>query len=110
MAAGNFTPYKSLIHRLARQEVDFLKDTIQAALLDNAHTPSAVNHAVWADVSGDECGDGDYAAQTLGGKTIARDGSDRTVFDANDVPSVNGFRCLGSQCQVCLDRIGQRDQ
>lgn len=85
MAAGNFVPYKSFLFREARSEFDFLDDAIRAILLDNAHTPDAANDRVYADVSADECNDGDYAAQTLATKTITQDGSDRTVFDAGDV-------------------------
>ena len=85
MAAGTFTPYKEWIYRSDRDEFDYLDDTIKAILLDNAHTIDADNDRVYADVSADECASGDYAAQTLGTKTITQDGSARTVYDAADV-------------------------
>lgn len=85
MAAGNFIPYESFPYRMALGQFRYLRDTLEMALLDNAHTPAPTTDQVWADVSSDECADGDYAAQELAGKTITQDGSTRTVFDCNDV-------------------------
>ena len=85
MAAGNFTAYSEWVYRTSRDEFDYLDDTIKAILLDNAHSLAAGTDRVLADVSADECADGDYAAQTLGTKTLTQDGSNRPVYDAADV-------------------------
>ena len=85
MAVSAFIPTQEFLLRLARQEFDFLGGTIRAALLTDAYTPNTATHRVWTDVSAHECADADYAPQTLSGKTLAIDGSGRTVFDAADV-------------------------
>ena len=85
MAAGNFIPYRSFVLKTARQEFDFLGATIQALLANVGYTPNVATHDALDDVTANEIADAGYARQTLGGKTIAVDGSGRTVWDANDV-------------------------
>ena len=85
MTIGAFTPYDVYQLRAQRQEFDFLGGTIRAALLTNAYVPDVAAHATWGDVSAHEVTDPDYVKQTLGGKTIALDGSGRPVMDADDI-------------------------
>jgi len=88
MAAGAFTPYTAFLNQLAQQSFDFLGQTIQAALLDDAYTPDPVNDTVWSDISGQEIGDTDYARQTLANKTISLGGPSATLDNAS--PTDNG--------------------
>ena len=85
MAAGNFIPFDEFNFQTAKQAFDFENGTIEAILLDNAYTPDTANHTVIGDVSADEIGDTDYSRQTLANKSITKDASGRTVYDADDV-------------------------
>ena len=64
--------------------VDFVSDTIKAALLTNSHTVAVDTDDFWDDVSGEECADGDYSAQTVSGKTITLT-SNKVRFDCADI-------------------------
>lgn len=58
--------------------IDYLSDTIKAALLTNAHTPNFDTHETFDDVDGDEVSGTGYTAggATLGSKTITYTAAD----------------------------------
>lgn len=70
MAVGIPKIYEKSLLLIANQSLDFVNDTIKAALLVTAHTVDLATHDFFNDVSGDECADGDYAQITLSGKAI----------------------------------------
>lgn len=84
MAAGNFTLVNSAILDLADGTFDWITDNHYAVLILAAHTPSVSTDATYANISANECADGDYAAQDLTGES-ATGGSGTVTFDANDV-------------------------
>lgn len=85
MTVSPFIEFPNWHYRTARNEVDFLADTINASLLTADWTPDLATDVVWGDISANECADGDYVMQVLGTKTITLDGSDRTVWDCADI-------------------------
>lgn len=85
MAIGPVNIYPEFVLRAARQELPYLSGTMKAALLLNTYAPNLAGHLVWGDVSSHEITDGDYTPITLAGKTIARDGSGRTVYSHNNL-------------------------
>ncbi|MCM2369636.1 hypothetical protein [Aporhodopirellula aestuarii] len=84
MAVGTPKAYEKGMLAITTGDVDFVSDTIKAALLDTAHAVDLVNDEFFDDVSGDECGDGDYSQVTLASKTqtIA---SGKIRFDFDDL-------------------------
>lgn len=83
MAAGPVQWYPTGLLAIANGGVDFLTDTIKAALLVTAHTVDLADDN-FDDVSADECADGDYAQVTLGTKTVAI-ASGKVRFDSADI-------------------------
>lgn len=67
-----------------RAEVDFEDDTIKAALMIRAHTPSASTQ-FWSQISADEVSGTGYDAggQTIANPTVTLSGT-ATVFDGDD--------------------------
>ena len=83
MAVGAFTLYNSAKKDVVDGTIDVDTDTIKAILVTTAYTPAAT-HSTYADVSADECADGDYAAQTLANAAVTEAAGTVTV-DADDV-------------------------
>lgn len=71
MAVGTPKVYEKSLLLIQQQSLDFVNDTIKAALLDTAHTVDVANHDFFDDVSADEIGDADYSQITLSGKSIS---------------------------------------
>lgn len=84
MAAGPFKFYLLGLKNCLNGNIDFLTDTIKAALLTSSHTLDLTADDAWDDVSTDECADGDYAQVTLSSKAISTSGGVVTI-DAADV-------------------------
>jgi hypothetical protein len=84
MAVGTPKIYEKTGLLILNQGLDFVNDTIKAALLDTSHTVDLVNHDFFDDVSADECADGDYVQQTLASKTLATV-SGKARFDFADI-------------------------
>lgn len=85
MAAGPFRFYANGFKNYLNGNADFLTATMKAALVLSTYTPDASADDAWNDVSAYECADGDYAAQTLGTKTISVNGDGLCVLDAANV-------------------------
>ena len=83
MAAGNWTFVNSGKLDIVDGTVDWNSDVMYMVLVLAAHTPSVSSDAAYSDISGDECGDGDYAAQDVGSATLAESGGTVTFDCAN---------------------------
>jgi len=103
MAAGNFVPYAKFVFHTQRQAFDFLGATIKALLLANAHTPNMNGHEFLSDIVANEIADAGYVRQSLSGKTITQDGSNRTVYDADDVDFGNAVSLTARYMALFLD-------
>lgn len=84
MSAGNFTAYQQGLLEIANRDVDFVGGTIKAMLLTSDYTPDAAADQYLDDISADECADGDYARQTISGKSISLVGG-KVRFDCGDI-------------------------
>jgi hypothetical protein len=95
MTVSAFTVFPNWRLKVDRQEVNFLTDTINASLMKETWTPNITTQTIWGDVSTHECADAGYVMQTLASKTIALDGSNRTVWDAADLDFGNNVSLAG---------------
>lgn len=80
------------------EEIDYLSDTIKAALVDNTYNPNFVTDEFFSDISGEISGGGYTAGgETLAGKTVTVDAATlRVIFDANDITAWDGDSFLGA--------------
>lgn len=83
MAAGTFTLYNAGKLNLLDGDIEFDADTIVGVLVTSGYTPAAT-HSTYADISANECADGDYAPVVLSSKTVT-EGSGTVTVDAADV-------------------------
>ena len=71
MAAEKFKVYEKGLLKVLNQSLDFINDTMKAALLVDGYTRDLAAHEFFSDVSANECADPDYAQITLSGKDIS---------------------------------------
>lgn len=87
--SASATPYNQFKYELLGGGIDLDTDTINCALLTSAYTPDIDAHHYWTDVSASEVAGTGYTAGGLalsaGASISADDGTDRGVWDANDL-------------------------
>lgn len=84
MATGSFQLYNEGKRRIISGETSLGTATLTMVLLGAGYSPDTVNHTQFADVSGTEITDADYARQTLSGVAITRSAG-TVLFNANNV-------------------------
>ncbi len=79
------------IVKVYNEEIDYLSDTIKAALVDNTYVPDFVVDEHFGDISGEISGGGYTAGgETLANKTVTIDAATlRTLFSADDITAWN---------------------
>lgn len=73
---------------LGKSEIDWVNDTIKAALVTSSYTPNIDTDEFWSDVSANEFSGGSYSAGgvTLTTTAVTKDNTnDRGVFDCDDI-------------------------
>lgn len=84
MAAGNFTLYDNAKLLLWNGGLNMASDTLTAALLTSAYTPSAA-HSTWGDVSTNEvAAGGDYTQKAVTGQSVTG-GAGTVTVDTADI-------------------------
>ena len=96
------TMYLLGIKKTWNEEIDYLADTIKAALVDSAYIPDFAVHEFFDDISNEIAGGGYTAGgETLAGKTVTIDAPTlRTIFDANNITAWDGDSFLGAAAVI----------
>ena len=83
MASFTYNPAKV---SFAKAEIDWINDTVKAALLTEDYTPDQDADQYWSDISANEFSGGSYAEQTLASKVVTQDDTnDRAVLGSANV-------------------------
>tara|TARA_B100000929_G_C15388671_1_gene380420 strand:- start:75 stop:497 length:423 start_codon:yes stop_codon:yes gene_type:complete len=82
MAAGSWVIYNDGKERIINGDIDLNGDTLKCKLLTSSYSP-AVTHSTISDLT-NECADGDYSAQTVGGAAVTET-SGTVTFDCTDI-------------------------
>jgi hypothetical protein len=64
------SPYRSAANLLSNGDLDWIADTVQAALLYDTYTPNFDSHEDMADINSHEVTGGSYVRVTLAGKAL----------------------------------------
>lgn len=102
MAIGPFRFYHNGLKNVFNGNIDFLTDTMKAAILLSTYTPAQDTHDAWDDVSSHECADGDYAKKTLASKAVSIvDGA--IAIDAADIDFGSSVTITGKYLAIFKD-------
>jgi len=83
MASFTYNPAKV---SFAKAEINWVSNTIKAALMTSAYTPDQDTNQYWSDISTNEFSGGSYAEQTLATKVVTQDNvNDRATLGSDDV-------------------------
>ena len=103
MAAGTFTLTNHGKRDWLKGVIDPDADTLVGVLVDNAHT-AAVTDSTYADISANECSDGDYAPVVL--TTVSVTGDAGTVKLDADIVSYGSSVTISARNIYIVRRAG----
>ena len=104
MAAGAFTLVEQGRLSWLKGDIVLDTDTMVGILIDNTKTPAVATDTTYGDISGDLCGSGDYAPETL--TTVALTQSAGTVKVDADVVDFGPTVTIAARYMYVIQQAG----